>query len=279
MKILRVFSVVIAMLINADAVAKGVGMVMDVQGTATIISGGNPRQLEITNTLLQDTNVDIEPGGEISFVFYPTREMITARGPTVLSIGEKTVSLVKGSKLQVAKLPEEKTQIALGYHQTASLAMSMRGLPKGSGACRQLFPVDGETVLVPNVEFNWNVLCRRVKFELYEGQELLYEEKFDDDRLRLPATTMLQPGRRYRWNISAVDGANSVPVTAEFYVASAEELENLKRLKPEGASPTSEWTLYGLALAQAGAISEARRVWESISKDRPQSATARKLAK
>ena len=275
-KFLLILLSLLAMLAARMVEAKGIGMVLDVRGTVSAEAGGKSRMLEITDVLDADTRILVGKDGEVSFVFYPTREQYTAVGPTVLRLEAKLVKALQGAAPKVKKLSEEKTQVAQAYNgRVVPAALVMKAMPGRKMPPRVIYPAEGELVLETNPEFAWSSSEVPVSLVIMEGDNKLVERAVADTRLPLSTDHALVLGHKYRWSVE-VDGHTSA---ANFKIATDEQRQQLAGLEPTNSAPLADWVIYAMAMEQAGAVSQARRAWERIEASRPASDKLRDLSR
>ena len=61
-------------------------------------------------------------------------------------------------------------------------------------------------------------------------------------------------------------------------MASAKAIATLALLKPQGDAPFSRKVLYGAQLSEAGAVEDAKLMWQALSRDHPDNAVLTMLA-
>lgn len=261
----------------SPALADEIGMVLDTRGTVTAQVKGKARALEITDPLPSATTIVIAGDAELSFVFYPTREMYSARGPAELRIEGAAVQVLKGAAPTVRKLPENQSRAAQGYQgRVLPAALVMKSAPSRKLPPRVSFPLADDVLLAARPEFAWTVVDDRpVTASLFEGPLRVFEQSVAGTRLTLPDGLRLKSGPTYTLRVVTAEGAAS---SVDFRLAPPEQVMALHRMRPGEDAAAAEWTLYALALEQAQAFSEARRIWERLLRVRPESAALKELA-
>jgi hypothetical protein len=275
-KVLFVLLPLLSLLAANVAEAKGTGMVLDVRGEVIADGRDKSRPLEITDTLDAGMRITIGKAGEVSFVFYPTREQFTVTGPAVLRVEAKSVKTLQGAAPKVKKLPEEKTQAVQAYlGRIVPAALVMKVIPGRKMPPQTIYPANGEVVLETNPEFAWSASAGPVSLILLDGDKKLLERTVDGSALPLPTELALAPGHRYRWSVEA-EGRTAV---AEFTVAAVERRRRLSGSRPPDLAPPADWAIYAIAMEQAGAMVEARRAWGRVAALRPDSDMAKDLVR
>lgn len=265
----------LGLLASSGVEARDIGMVLDARGTVSAESAGKSRPLEITDTFDTGTRITVNAGGEVTFVFYPTREEYTTGGPAVLRVEAESVKAEQGSSLKVKKLPQQKTQVAQGYlGRVVPAALVMKGLPGHESPPDAIYPADGETVLETRPEFEWSASMDSISMVLQEKDDKLLERTVEGTRLSLPRDLSLVPGHRYLWTVQA----GKRTAIAHFNVATTLQRQRLAALKPASSASPADWTVYAMALAQAGATREARKAWGRVAELRPDSETVKDLS-
>jgi hypothetical protein len=100
-----------------------------------------------------------------------------------------------------------------------------------------------------------------------------------DTEITLPAGQALQAGGRYNWRVEAMgaDGRLS-DAAARFTVANAEALTALALLKPDATATFSRKVLYAAQLREAGAVEDAKLLWQALSREQPDDPVLASLA-
>ncbi len=276
----RVVVVVSVALCSAGlAQAAGVGMVLDLSGTAQATMAGHTKALDIAVSLDAGTRIVVAKGSELSFVFYGTRQQYTVKGPATVQLTDSSATQVQGATTMVGKpLPENRSAAALGFQDRVTpAAMVMRAFlvkPK------PLQPVDGETVLSERPEFVWTSAADEpLEFALTQDGNVVHQQKVTGDRLQLPANLSLTSGQSYQWQITYATSNKSAAKWGKFTVASADLRAQMQRDEPGADAKLSDWVLYAMELDQAQMKSQASKVWKQVADQRPTSASAKDLAR
>jgi len=135
------------------ATAAVVGLVLDLNGAVKANVAGRAKALDIAAPVDSGTRIDLAKGSEISFVFYPTRQQISVRGPAALQVAEQGVKQLHGEAMLATNLPENRSTVALGFqNQVVPAAMVLRTIHIQPAPVE---PRDGETVLPQRPVFTW----------------------------------------------------------------------------------------------------------------------------
>jgi len=271
---------VMTVFLSSVANAGSVGMVLDITGSATAQSGSERAPLDIATPLQVETRISLAKGSEISFVFYPAREQFTVAGPAVFWLGEQGVKLLSGVAPRGKKLQDDRAHVVLGFqNQVVPAAFSMKTIYGSSTAPKLQKPVEGETVLSDQPEFEWAAVeSGPVELSIWHGETVVYQQRVEGATLALPADVALTRGQEYRWRVASNVAQGRKVSNGHFTVASAQLRADVQRVKPVGDASTSDWVIYAMALDQAGMRSEAGIVWRRVAQRRPDSHKLRELA-
>ena len=259
------------------AQAASVGMVLDARQARLADAQGRQEALDIATPLEPGQRIVLPAGGEVSLVFYPTRELLSASGPGTVVIEAGQARASAGARLQARKLPQDTVAGASGYNPRVTPAALVMKNVLGTPPLAIVSPREGEVVLEQTPELLWQggAPGQAVRVRLLDGASLLLETHAGDGRLRVPALLALARGRAYRWELQAQDGRERA---VSFTLASAQEQQRLDGLRPAADAPAAEWALYAAAAEAAHCHAEARAAWQQVARLRPESARARELA-
>lgn len=252
------------------AYAGAVGLVLDISGSVRADASGRKKVIDIATALDPGTHLDLDKGSEISFVFYPTRQIFTAVGPSALQITEQTVKQLQGAAMKFKDLPENRIAVSLGYQDRAvPAAMPMRNIVLKP---RPVEPLEGETVLWERPEFVWtSVNGALLDFSLTLDGATVHQQQIDSNRLVLPAGLSLLSGREYRWQIAFASSDKATTNWGTFTVASASVRQQLQAEQPTADADLADWVLYAMTLDQLKMNTDANRVWRRVADQRPTS--------
>jgi hypothetical protein len=268
------------LIVATAARAAAVGMVLDVQGSATADVAGRSMVLDMATPLNPAMRITLGKGSEMSFVVYPTREQVTARGPATLQVLEQAVKQLQGaSPLQAKPLPENRSIAALGFQgRVVPAAMVMKAGFNANPRPTLLAPLDGETILAAQPTFVWtNPADGAVDFLLTLDGVAVHQQRVSGNQLVLPASIALIGGREYRWQVTAVGAQKATPARGTFTVPDAALREQMVRDEPAPDAALADWLLYAMALDQANMQTEAQRVWKRVAAHRPASSYLQSL--
>ena len=260
------------------AQAAGVGMVLDLSGVAQSTAAGHSKDLDIAASLEAGARIDLRKDSEMSFVFYPTHQQFTAKGPAALQLTDKVVKQLQGPAIVFKALPENRSAAALGFQdRVVPAAMVMRAFQVKP---KPLQPLDGETVLAERPEFVWTSAAdESLDFTLTVDGTVVHQQKIQGERLELPLGLSLASGRNYQWQIAYSTGNKAAAKWVGFTVASADLRAQLMQDEPANDAKLSDWVLYAMELEQAQMKSQASRIWKKVADQRPASSKVKDLAR
>jgi hypothetical protein len=82
---------------HAAGPADKAGMVVDVQGTARLVSGGASKKLELLAYVAPGARIEVDAGGRASVSVYAARSVYQVRGPAVVEVKADGLSAISGN--------------------------------------------------------------------------------------------------------------------------------------------------------------------------------------
>jgi hypothetical protein len=111
------------------------------------------------------------------------------------------------------------------------------------------------------------------------GGKTVFDSTLPKTSVVLSASEGLQAGGRYTWRVEAVrEGRTLAEHRGEFSVLGATDIYRLGQFRPGEGAEFSRRTLYAALLMEAGAIEEARSIWQALRAERPDDSALAKLA-
>ncbi|GAC1599825.1 MAG: hypothetical protein NVS3B2_01440 [Ramlibacter sp.] len=261
--------------------APTVGMVLDLQGPATLTENGQSGKLQLLARLTEDARIELQEGARASVTLYATRSVYRLTGPAVVNVQKGAVVVVKGAAPEV-KVMGQKAVTASAAGTFVAGAYRMRGM-NIPPAVLLTSPENGSVLLESRPLFSWEATDATSFLVALQGEsgEPLYSATVNGVQWVLPPGVQLEPGHSYQWSVTSVaqpDGQNRT-VTGKFSVATKAEAEQFSALKPAEADPIEDWVYYAVLLQQRQMRSEARNVWKRIANRRPDLIRAAELAR
>jgi hypothetical protein len=163
------------------------------------------------------------------------------------------------------------SEVKIVTPKVAQATLIMRTLPK-TNVPVLVSPVRTAVIsLMPTLR--WTPVEAATNYKLTVTQpdgSLVWEVMTRETEITLSADHALQAGGRYTWRVEAMgaDGRLS-EAAARFTVASAEALKTLALLKPDATATFSRKVLYAAQLREAGAVEDAKLLWQALSREQP----------
>jgi hypothetical protein len=275
--LVRLGGILLGLLSAGLAGAGTIGMVLDLSGSSQAFVANQRKALDIAVSLDAGTRVNLSKGSEMSFVFYPTHQQFTIKGPAELQLMENSVKSAHNAMMVVKPLPENRSAAVLGFQdRVVPAALVMR---KFLVKPNPLAPQEGETVLTQRPEFAWTLADDQLDFSLTLDGAVLLQQSVTGDRLELPPNLILASGSEYRWQISYPGSDKTSTKWSTFNVASEALREKMQHSHPAVDSSLSDWVLYAMELEQAHMKSQANLVWKQVAEQRPGSNNLKDLAR
>jgi hypothetical protein len=262
----------------ATALSAGVGMVIDLQGQATVSSQGRSRDLTILDELDAGAMVQVSPGATLVVLYLDAGDEYVFKGPA-------TIDFRLGRPEMQSGTPPERRNLTLGKGGKAIRikpvgmaqgAMVMRGIR--ADARIQLLNLHRTRTLETRPEFRWKELQPGLKYTFELGDQtgrMIFEAQVNATSMELPASVQLKEGVPYTARLP--DG-RKYSSSAEFAVAPADLRAQAEALRPVASAPLSTRIAYAAWLDQMDLKDEARRYWKAASAERPEDSRLRALA-
>lgn len=266
----------------SPANAAGAAMVTDLQGKASLSSGGGPREIGILTEVPADATVNLPADARLVVLYLVSGDEYAFRGPVTIRFNAAAPETSGGA-------PPERRGPALGSNArdirikptgVALAAVVMRSTGT-DGRGEPLAPAH-TTILETRPQFVWKgpLTGLRYAFELDDaGGSAILETETDATSLALPAGVELTPGASYSWRVSArLPNGRKFARNAEFVVASADLRARAHALRPAPSASLSNRVVYATWLDQMDLKDEARQYWRAAAAERPDDAQLKALA-
>ncbi|MBY0573408.1 MAG: hypothetical protein K2P84_06980 [Undibacterium sp.] len=246
-----------------------VGIVLDLQGQASVLENAQRRKIQLLSYLKQNAQVQLEEGSKLSVSLYANRTVYRFVGPATIVVDKDQMRSIKGAPPEIKQV-KEKLVAGAESGQLLAGAIRMRQLPPKIAV---LTPENGVLLLRAPKELTWasmektSVAIRIVD----EDENLIIEGQSSQNSWPIPAHLLWTAGKAYKWNVSFIsrrDGGRYLS-SGEFRLADAQVLSDLENLKPSDTALIEEWVLYAAYLQSQSLFQEARDVWKKIGKKRP----------
>jgi len=268
--------------VSLAAHAAGVAMVTDLQGKATLSSGGTTRDLTICAELDTGARVQLGAGARLVLLYLDAGDEYVFKGPSTIEFKPGAPEVPSGAQ-------PEKRSLSLGKGGK-DVRIKQVGITQGAMVMRSVRPVARIQLLTLNKtrtldnspEFRWSALQAGLKygFELSdETGRTVFETKVDAISLRLPASVQIREGVPYTWEVTArLPDGRKYASSADFAIAGADLRAQAESLRPPASAPLSTRIAYAAWLNGAELKDEARKYWKETAAERPDDARLKALA-
>jgi hypothetical protein len=262
---------------QAQAVAVVTNVKGAVSGTVAAVSG----PVALLSELAQGTDVALQPGALLNLVYLhsgvefqltgPARVVIGAREPKSMS-GNGPVARSSVVAAETVKLQTQNGRVVLG-------GIVMRGV--SLERLKLLEPIGKVLHLRP--EFAWFMPAGttqvRVTLRDEGSDKILVSIPVSGDRWKPDDSVVLQPGVNYLWSIEAsLPGAGNLVRSSYFSLVSEPERQRMQALRPGPDAAFSDRLIYASLLEQARYVSESKKLWQQLARERPDLVELRALA-
>jgi len=144
--------IAIALLASNTVLAQGkpgepLGMVIDVQGNATMNEGGKSTKLEMLSYLKPQNEITLTPGANVTVTWYANSKELKFAGPAKLKVEPAGIKVVSGAAAQERAVESEKVAATRKLpSRMGQAAVNMRSVkpmtPEQEAAREKLRPAD-----------------------------------------------------------------------------------------------------------------------------------------
>ncbi len=240
---------------------QAVGIVLNVEGEASLGRDGQSRPLLLGDTLMAGDQLKLEKGSA-SFVFCPTSERVSLDAKGTLELAEDSLRVVDGaSPSRKATRRCSLPKVALGDESTERIGgLVARGLP----------PIPlylGGAVASVRPSFAWEAVEGNPQYEISVRDQtgsVVWEAATESTLVTYPEEhAELKPGK-YHWEVVArINGETVAQQSARFQIKPNPELAGLQPEDP------ADRLLSAIELENAGYLSEASAWIRALREENP----------
>lgn len=256
-------------------------LVTEVIGKATIDGKGPVATLA---EIADGARIAVPTGGQVVTVDLGSGREFVLRGGGNYVVSPGGPATADGKIIEAKPLPSKNLPYVrdarISTSSVAQASMVMRGVRKANVPLL-VSPVR-TAVVTATPEFRWNAVDAVSGYRLRvttPGGTTIWDVSTRETEMSLPEDRKLEPGERYIWRVEAIgEGGAISDASALFWVAKAEAISLLSQLKPENNASFGRRVLYAVQLGEAGAATEAKEMWKTLSRERPDDEVIRQLA-
>lgn len=255
-----------------------IAMVTDLQGKATAVHDGRPRDLTILSELEAGTLVQLDRDAALVVLYLDAGDEFAFRGPATIDVRPGQPAARGGAAPERRRLQTGRAVRiqAVGVAQGATV---LRGMLVPGRV--QFLSLNKSCTLESSPEFRWQPIAGALKYELSlsdAGGRLLYEKDVTTTSLRLPADIVLSDGATYAWDVTArLPNGRTARDSSKFTVATAELRAEALAARPPASASLSSRIAYAAWLEQNELKDEARKYWAAAAAERPDDRVLRRL--
>lgn len=141
-RFLAITALTLALLVPSESPAQGrppaaepLGMVIDLQGAATLTEAGRASRLDMLSYLKAQNEIELSPGAAMTITWYAGSKELRFAGPALLKVRPAGIEVLQGGRPQERTLADEK--IAAGKKlppRIGQAAITMRSVRPAAGA-------------------------------------------------------------------------------------------------------------------------------------------------
>lgn len=262
--------------------AAPVAMVTDLQGKATLVSGGKSQPLAMLATLESGGVVRLEPGAILVLAWMDRALEQRLAGPAEATLGSDGLRPLKGGKPETRKLDAASAEAARKFAPAARdrVALATVQMRTTRPALRIIGPNDAPVLNVqPALE--WTTISGAQGYRITltgPGGATLLDQEVSAPPLT-PARALAR-GAEYQWKVEArLAAGEPLSASARFLVVDDRRAQSLESARPRPDSRFSQRVLYASRLEAEGLTDDARTLWRELSAERPDDETLRLWAR
>ena len=278
---MRVLVFLLVMTAAGAADSAVLGVILDVQGSASLVEGGKTTRLDILTPLPAGSQVTLEDKARVTLVLYKNNGTYELAGPSLIGIEDDSLKALRGPAPQLKNVSQGHAAVAVeGINRRLALsAVALRGGANAKPTLALALPSQDVALISSEPELSWQAgsdsISREVVIQEITGQEVA-RLSAREDRLRVPGSAGLKPGGEYIWSVTVrFPGGRNETRERVFRILASADVELINSLKPTDEGDVAAWVLYAAALDKFGASDEARRVWKIVSEKNPSSERAK----
>ena len=255
-------------------------LVTDLKGRAET---DGKKALALMSEIADGGLIDLAAGAQMVATDLASGREYVLAGAGQFRVGRNGVEGVGGAgvtpkALPAANLPAVKVAVA----RVSQGTMVMRSVVFSSSAPAPLLPA--RTAVLDNTPtLRWSLVEGATGYRVSvfdQGGQSIYSRQTTEAELALPAAAGLAGGKQYSWRVEALGAQGRIAdASTIFSVVTPEAAALLAQIKPENDASFSRRVLYAAQLQEAGAVEEARLIWQALAKERPDDATVARLAR
>lgn len=254
---------------------ESVAMVTDLKGAASFVTTNKTRPVAILSEVKTGAEIRLEKDCQLTVIYMKSGSEFQLTGPARVSVGTDELQLLSGAEIirKASFLNEKTAKLDTKGGQLIQGAIRMRSLETQSIKLQTPLAKVAQTRPV----FQWTATTEGEKyvFRLHEdgSNDLLVEAQVTGHEYQLPKNIQLSLGRTYIWSVDIDRGNGNVESrVGEFILATEEDKKHFIGLRPKSDASFSDRILYAALLEQANLREEAKKIWQELSSERPESA-------
>lgn len=255
-----------------SALAEPVAMVTDVGGGVFLSAGESQKKVALLDYLEPKTMLRLDANALLSVTFFSKPVEYRFTGPARLVVEQDRVTVSEGAAetraVSLTKTTSAKKYTAAQREHVAHAAYEMRA---GRPGLRLNDPVDTR-VIGGDIGFSWDgpQPADGYRLTLYDHRKKRIHQVSLTGNDWMPSTGLLKPGRTYEWEVSAVlKSGEELIARGGFSMADATVAKTIRAQSPQAGASFSDRLLYAVFLEEQGFGYDARRVWQELSRERP----------
>ena len=269
-----------AVLCSMLCVAQAAVLVTDLKGRAET---DGKKAVALMSEIPDGGLIDLAAGAQMVATDLASGREYQLQGAGQFRVSKSGVDALGGASvapkaLPVANLPAVKVALS----RVSQGTMVMRSAVFSSSAPAPLLPAR-TAVLSSTPTLRWSLVEGATGYRVSvfdQGGQSIFSRQSVDAELALPASAGLAGGKQYSWRVEALGAQGRIAdASTIFSVVTAESAALLAQIKPDSDASFSRRVLYAAQLQEAGAADEARLIWQSLAKERPDDPSVARLAR
>ncbi len=244
-------------------------LVTDISGR---VETAEKRIIGILSEIADGTRLDLPTGAQLVALDLTSGREYVVVGPGQFRVEKDGVHGVAGAHVMPRQLPASNlpaVKISVGRVSRAS--MTMRGGFSSSGPS-PLYPAR-TAVLTVTPSLRWSPVEGATTYRVTitdDAGMIILDSRTSGEEMRATSAAGLLGGKQYALRVEALGAQGRIAdASTTFSVVTDDAARLLDQIKPDRDAPFSQRVLYAAQLQEAGAVDEARLLWQALAKERP----------
>lgn len=274
---------VLASLMSPAAIgAQTVAMVTDLVGRAATVGEASRTPVGILAELEEGARIELGTGSKLVVMYLSSGDQYAINGPAAVLVNAGSLLSLSGERptRRGSAVNQDGPKMKLRPGAFAQGALVLRSARPSARIA--LLNLSGTVTLDSAPTFRWQGIAGARQYHLQlqdDAGQMLFEAEVEGETLTLADAARLRDGLSYTWTVSTrlTDGRR-YSSSGDFRMATSDVRELVERSRPSAGADVAERIAFATWLENLDLRDEARRYWQGVVNDRPDSVRLRELA-